>query len=1002
MGRWMLLAACLLSVVVDMAAQGPFVEQYRVNSLDLEAGLPNSNVNQIFSDSRGFVWVSTYGGGVVRYDGYSFVSPNIAMPGTVASNSCKSVAEDGYQRLWIAYDEFAVVLDMKTMAPIVPPSAAGNIASMLNRASVKVYCDSKGCIWHVTTDSIFRYAFGAGGKVAHVASCAYQGNVPDIAISDIDGNGTVWCNIDGGLYRLSVVGNRLERRSIAPCMSRLDGLYVTDMLNYDSRIWIATNTGVFAYDPYAGSLTNYRHTDSSTSLSHDFATSLAILPDGRLIIGTLCGVNVMDRKHENFEHWNAATKGIHMPSDFVHTLMVRDGQIWIGTETAGIVKLSPRPLMLISHVHSNERPASLSPNPVNAIYDAPDGTLWVGTVEGGLNRRTGIDEFEHFTTHNSPLSHNSVSVLEPDSHGRLWIGTWGGGLNVIQLDGSSKPQQVVMPAQWRQPTSYIGSLAYDKYNDALWIGCNEGIFLYNMKSRQLEVPFRGNRDIRGCIGAQIDRNGQLWMGCMTGACIIDVKGGRDKDGMFGYRRLRSKLDFPGSLVVDKISCFCEASDGTLWLGSNGYGLYRRLTDEKTGKERFECLSADDGLAANAVKGIAEDEQGRLWITTSNGLSIFDPRARTFINYREREGLPSQHFYFNSAVRGSNGSIFLGSVGGLAEVRGEYSGNDNPAHLAFTRLTVDNQEITAANSSVIDADIAQAHRIRLHESNKSVEIDFSALTFADEIQGHYSYRMRGFDDEWITLKPAEHSVRYTGMQPGSYVFEVRYMTGDDDANASTISISVDVAPYFWKSWWFRCLLALIMMAAAVWLYRTRMAAWKKQEAEKLLAPIRKVLDESDAPELLQARIQNILDGQAHLKNSFHRTLEKDKQNQKAKQKTLMEQATEIMEQNYMNSDFGIAEFADAIGMGRSLLAKKMHAETGVSTGQFIRNYRLSVAKKMILENPANRNITEIAYQVGFNDPKYFTRCFTRQYGNSPSTYMEGDEVDVSGDKSNENG
>jgi AraC-like DNA-binding protein len=73
------------------------------------------------------------------------------------------------------------------------------------------------------------------------------------------------------------------------------------------------------------------------------------------------------------------------------------------------------------------------------------------------------------------------------------------------------------------------------------------------------------------------------------------------------------------------------------------------------------------------------------------------------------------------------------------------------------------------------------------------------------------------------------------------------------------------------------------------------------------------------------------------------------------------------------------------MSKSLLAKRIKEETGQSTTQFIRNYRLSVARDLILENYADRNITEIAYKVGFNDPKYFTRCFTSLYGTSPSTY-----------------
>jgi ligand-binding sensor domain-containing protein len=65
------------------------------------------------------------------------------------------------------------------------------------------------------------------------------------------------------------------------------------------------------------------------------------------------------------------------------------------------------------------------------MYVEPNGQLWVGTVEGGLNlREPGSLSYIHYTTSNSGLSHNSVSALAADKYGRLWIGTWGGGLCV--------------------------------------------------------------------------------------------------------------------------------------------------------------------------------------------------------------------------------------------------------------------------------------------------------------------------------------------------------------------------------------------------------------------------------------------------------------------------------------------------------------------------------------------------------------------------------------------
>ena len=400
------------------------------------------------------------------------------------------------------------------------------------------------------------------------------------------------------------------------------------------------------------------------------------------------------------------------------------------------------------------------------------------------------------------------------------------------------------------------------------------------------------------------------------------------------------------------------------------------------------LTTDDGLANNAVKGIVEDAQGRLWVTTNNGLSIYDPDTHTFMNYGEHEGLLCQQFYWNSAVKSPDGAIYLGSVAGLTEIRGENTDVAAPVHLTFTQLLVDNQEVTANDNGILDADISQAKRIRLHESNKSFAINFSTLTFEGDIQGHYSYRLKGFEDDWTILKQGEHSVRYTSLKPGTYTFEVAYSLKSSN-EPYVISIEVEVAPYFWKSWWFLLLSAFVVLAVLLWQIRQRVESLRRQEAEKLLVPIRKAMDDADDPEQLQQRIQTILDNHEHLKNSFRRTVEADKQEAMRTRKSFVERATDVMEQNYGNSEFGISEFAEALGMSTSLVSKRLNAETGQSTSQFIRNYRLTVGRKLLLENYANRNITEIAYKVGFNDPKYFTRCFTRLYGCSPSSYAEED-------------
>ena len=166
----------------------------------------------------------------------------------------------------------------------------------------------------------------------------------------------------------------------------------------------------------------------------------------------------------------------------------------------------------------------------------------------------------------------------------------------------------------------------------------------------------------------------------------------------------------------------------------------------------------------------------------------------------------------------------------------------------------------------------------------------------------------------------------------------------------------------------------------------MAELKRREAEQLLSPIRKVLEDSEDPHQLQSRIQNILDNQQRYRQSVTKSVEADREEVYKSTKPFMERVMAVMEAHYMNSEFGVQEFCDALGMSRTVASKHLNAEVGVPAGRFIRNYRLNMAKELLSAKTGNRNITEVAYKVGFNDPKYFTRCFTKMYGMSPSAYV----------------
>lgn len=979
--RRLALLCYFFAVSLGLLAQHTFLERYNISTLNMTDGLPSNNVNTIFTDSEGFVWLSTYGGGIVRYNGYGFSSFYTRPQGLQwRSHSSRKVCEDQFHRLWVVFDEYTQIIDMRTMTVAMPDSKDKRLEEILSQRGVNVMLDKVGRLWLVTMSHIHCFSFHENGSVKNIVSYPYTGNTPSVTIADLDGNGNVWACIDGGIFRMAAEGEKIVKSEISPLLSHLNGLFVTSLLRQDDKVWIATNHGLRLYSPHAAQLMAYGHSQDVSSLSHDFVSCMAMTPDKTLLVGTLGGVDLLMPDGQHFEHWNTSTSPLPLGSNFVSCIHQNDGCLWIGTETAGAVCLSPRMLAMRNFEHTAD-PKSISPNAVNAMLVQEDGTLWVGTVEGGLNRMDADGTFTHFTTHNSQLSHNSVSALVTDGN-RLWIGTWGGGVNYMDLQ-THVVGRLSVDERHALMLNFVGAMAYDDVNNGLWIGSNEGIFFYDFGKQVLEEPFEGCHLARGCIGALIDHDRQLWIGCLEGTYVIDVGKGRDSKGKFAFQHLRDKLDSPESGIIDKITCFYQSKDGTLWMGSNGYGLYKRKTSTD-GKDFFVAYTTNDGLANNSVKGIVEDENGKLWIATGNGLSVLNPETGAFTTLREENGLLCQQFYWNGATKGNDGTLWFGSQEGLTSVAPGNLIANRPHRLHLTHLTIDNQDAVAGDGH-IDEDISYAKTIRLHESNRSLVIDFSTLNYGNETQGVYSYRMRGLETEWTQLEPGQHSVRYTSLPSGDYVFEVRYASALSKAADTSVSVEVKVTPYFYKSWWFISLVLLALLAAAVALYNRRVRQLRRQEEEKLMRPIEDALRESEDPIALQKRIQSIIDNRKRMAESVSKTAVADDQQAAESVKPFMERIVELMEQNYMNSEYGVTELSEQMGLNRTLLSKKLNEDTGMSPGQFMRHYRLDMARKMLERNAANRNIAEIAFSVGFNDPKYFTRCFTKEFGTNPSSW-----------------
>jgi AraC-like DNA-binding protein len=429
-----------------------------------------------------------------------------------------------------------------------------------------------------------------------------------------------------------------------------------------------------------------------------------------------------------------------------------------------------------------------------------------------------------------------------------------------------------------------------------------------------------------------------------------------------------------------ISFIIEAVDGSLWLGSNGSGVYHGVQDND-GHFSFKGFSTRDGLSNDRVRGIAEDSSGHIWVSTEHGLNILDPASGRITPYFREDGLSSTQFHWNNACRGTDGWLYFGQVEGLTAVdpsRTVARTMDGPLRLTDVRIG--------------DRHIRNPYleNVRLHERDRNILFQFSLLSPAARRQYTYEYRLEGFEKGWVRLSDNRHEAAYSTLPSGNYHFVVRAIPRNGGPE-KTLNLQVDVRPYFYKTWWFIILasaaLALAAYAGLTW--RTR-ALMRQQELLQRTVDERtreiseqKKLVEQKADELAR---QNVVLRHQNEELAGRRLLAAPQAQQ---DDPFADKVLRTVRSLYKDPDLDVPAFCTAMGMSKTLLNKRIQEAFGQPVAQFIRTYRLSVAREMLLSNRENKtlNISEIAYEVGFNDPKYFSRCFAKEFGFPPSNLDE---------------
>jgi signal transduction histidine kinase/DNA-binding NarL/FixJ family response regulator/streptogramin lyase len=381
------------------------------------------------------------------------------------------------------------------------------------------------------------------------------------------------------------------------------------------------------------------------------------------------------------------------------------------------------------------------------------------------------------------LSHNIVRSLYVDNSGTLWIGTFGGGLNRFD----SKTEDFVR---------YL----HDPDNPS------------SLSDNTVMSIFE-------------DSSGELWIATLGGL-------NRFVSNTEGFVQYTHDPNDQNSLSHNNAVSLYEDQEGVLWIGTNGGGLNKFDRQD----ERFIHYTEKDGLPSDTVMGITEDDQGFLWLSTSQGLSKFDPRLETFRNFDAYDGLQSNQFNFNSLYKSSSGELFFGGVDGF-NVFYPVDIKDNPTipPIVITGFQLANRPVEIGGDSVLQRSIVETDELILSHEDRVLSFEFAALNYLSPQKNRYRYKLEGFEEEWNEVGADRRFVTYTNLDPGEYVFRVTGSNNDGVWNEEGTSIKITVTPPWWATIWFRgaVALGLVGLVAAGFVWQRRGAKRRERELETLV-------------------------------------------------------------------------------------------------------------------------------------------------------------------------
>ena len=808
------------------------------------SNLSHNRILSLSEDANGYLWVTTYDNSIYRFDSHQ--EKFLAVPGDITPELAGARVDkyhcDRQGNTWIALSGIGLYKIGPDLRPHVFIGLADNC---IGKEIRHIYEDSDGTVYVVSEYGLASVKDDIPAIISRnssVTGFTEYGN----KVIFISGNEILAIDRNTGLREHVTAGDDSTGPAVSVTATGSHG---------NSRLYVAFRNGaVAAVDTVGFSAEIHRGGQSVGRIRYTFPD-----PEGLLwIVTDRTGISSWNEQTGKFRHYEHSRNVMSYYADTLARVVNRDGRLWIKMNRYGFGYYDRESDAIIPLNNVKEQPDCRFMNGV-ACYTVDDsGVLWFSTVGRGLERATVItprvEIVDPPSESDEEVSAAEVRAILTDSRGQVWVATKSKELFVYSPDMSSCR---------KIPGSDSFGVIYSLFEDSdgnIWIGTkgdgvvklqSTGKGSYGVAARFRHCssdPFSlSSNDVYSI--AQ-DHSGRIWVGtyggglsmlqhpdstdflnvythfpdypletgekvryvhCMPdGRMLVATVSGLiwfmpdDSPELTVFHTVRKIPGDIHSLGNNDIIYIFTDRGGDTWLCTFGGGLNR--INFEGDEVSFEIVGKADGLSSNIVLSAVDDDRGDIWLATETGISKVSKADRSVVNYSRYYGVVATTFSEAACSRLEDGTIAFGTLNNVYHIDPDmFTYEPQDKHLVISGFAVDGHRIPLADRMVIPHDYS------------FFNIDFASLNF--KIQGNvrYTYRLKGYNKNWIAAD-GNTSVSYSRIPAGNYTFMVSASTEDGYSDPQTISVDLRVKPHPWAFWWAITLYVLAALAVILALVR----------------------------------------------------------------------------------------------------------------------------------------------------------------------------------------